>query len=241
MSASGVADDAARDRGASVPCGTAAAPGGSPPSSRNIQKQEISMSIRRFSPTAWLAAVPAFLLTAGCGNDVVTEPGFPPPPEAVASMQEPPPIDVVFVTGRHLFTDAVAVQVRDKPDGRPTTVSNLQDASRMAVARITVQPGARFPWHTHPGPVLVAVTEGTLVYVYADDCVERTYPRGTAFSDPGFGNVHYAFNPTGGETVIVATFLGVPATGPVTLPVDAATSAALDAKCGVAAASMHSH
>jgi quercetin dioxygenase-like cupin family protein len=110
----------------------------------------------------------------------------------------------------------------------------------MVVLRITVQPGARFPWHTHPGPVLVAVTQGDLVYVYGDDCVERTYPTGTALADPG-SNVHFAFNPSGGETVLIATFLGVPATGPLTIPVDAGTSAALDAKCGVAPAALHTH
>jgi hypothetical protein len=70
--------------------------------------------------------------------------------------------------------------------------------------------------------------------------VERTYPAGTALVDPG-NNVHYAFNPTGGETVLIATFLGVPAEGLLTIPVDAATATALDAKCGVAAASSHTH
>jgi hypothetical protein len=111
----------------------------------------------------------------------------------------------------------------------------------MAVVKFTIQPGVRFPWHSHPGLVMVAVTKGDLVFVYGDDCVQRRYPAGTAFVDPGFGNVHYAFNPTGGELVIVATFLGVPATGPLTIPVDPAESTALDAKCGVAAAMSHAH
>jgi hypothetical protein len=53
--------------------------------------------------------------------------------------------------------------------------------------------------------------------------------------------VHFAFNPAGGETVLIATFLGVPATGPLTIPVDAGTSAALDAQCGVAPAALHTH
>jgi hypothetical protein len=78
--------------------------------------------------------------------------------------------------------------------------------------------------------------------VYADDCVERPYATGTAFVDPGFGNVHYAFNPTAGETIIVATFLGVPpAPAPLTNVVDPETSAALDDKCQVAAAMTHAH
>ena len=80
-----------------------------------------------------------------------------------------------------------------------------------------MQPGAQFHWHTHPGPVIVNVTQGELVYVRADDCVERPYTAGTAFNDPGRGNVHTAFNPTDGETVLVATFTEVSADGPLTI------------------------
>jgi quercetin dioxygenase-like cupin family protein len=150
------------------------------------------------------------------------------------------PITTEPLTGRHEFSDDIAAQFRLKPEGRPRKVVNIDDPSRMAVLKITVQPGARFPWHIHPGPVMVAVTQGDLVYVYGDDCTERTYPTGTALLDPG-SNVHFAFNPTGGETVLIATFLGVPATGPLTIPVDDGTSAALNAKCGVAPAAVHSH
>lgn len=152
------------------------------------------------------------------------------------------PILAEPLTQRHQFTDRIAVQVRLKPDGLPTEVVNIQDASNIAVVRFTIQPGVRFPWHSHPGLVMVTVTQGELVFVYANDCVQRPYATGTAFVDPGFGNVHYAFNPTGGETIIVATFLGVPpAPAPLTNPVDAATSTALDAKCNVAAALAHTH
>lgn len=159
---------------------------------------------------------------------------------SVPQLDEAPlPIAVEQLTLRHEFTDDVDAQIRLMPEGRPRDVVNLQDASHMAVLRFTVQPGVRFPWHTHPGLVLVTVTQGELVYVYADDCVRRTYPMGAAFVDPG-DNVHFAFNPTAGETILVATFLGVPATGPLTLPVGASESAALDAKCSVASAS-HTH
>jgi quercetin dioxygenase-like cupin family protein len=158
----------------------------------------------------------------------------------LASIESPAPIATELLTDRHEFTDDIAAQIRLKPEGRPLKVVNLDDASRMAVLKITVQPGARFPWHTHPGPVMVAVTQGDLVYVYGDDCVERTYPMGTALVDPG-ANVHFAFNPTGGVTVLIVTFIGVPATGPLTIPVDAGTSAALDAQCGVAPAALHTH
>lgn len=163
-------------------------------------------------------------------------------PGALASSHSSTPVPILAepLTGRHQFTDDVSAQIRLKPDGRSREVVNIKDASNMVVVRFTVQPGVRFPWHTHPGLVMVSVTQGELVFVYGDDCVQRPYAAGKAFVDPGFGNVHYAFNRTAGVTVIVATFLGVPATGPLTLPVAAPEAAALDAKCGLTPA-VHAH
>ena len=88
------------------------------------------------------------------------------------------------------------------------------------VAKITVQPGAQFPWHTHPGPVIVNIAQGELTYIMAHDCVDRPYAVGTAFVDPGRGMVHTAVNRTGEVTVLLATFFEVPETGPLTIPVD---------------------
>lgn len=118
---------------------------------------------------------------------------------------------------RGTWTDQVSAQVRVRLDGTGTNVINMQDPSSMAVARITVEPGAQFPWHTHPGPVLVTVVQGDLTYVNADDCVERPYPAGTAFVDPGRGNVHTAFNAGGEDTLLYATFLEATAEGPLTI------------------------
>jgi len=179
---------------------------------------------------------------AACKDDSVTSTNVPSVGSAVGDVAPPLPIASEPLTQRHEFTDDVSVQVRLKPSGRSREVVNIDDASRMAVVRFTVQPGVRFPWHSHPGLVMVAVTQGDLVFVYGDDCVQRRYRAGTAFIDPGFGNVHYAFNPTGGELVIVATFLGVPnAPAALTNPVSLTAAAALDAKCGAVAASVHSH
>lgn len=129
----------------------------------------------------------------------------------------PPPILVEPLTPRSLFTDDVRGQFRIKLEGHGTNVVNMRDLSRSVVARITVQPGAQFPWHTHPGPVIVNIAQGELVYVEASDCIERPYPAGTAFVDPGHGHIHTAFNRTGGVTVIYATFFEVPAQGPLTI------------------------
>jgi quercetin dioxygenase-like cupin family protein len=140
-----------------------------------------------------------------------------------AAQQPPPPIATELLTGRAVFTDNIDLKLKIKLDGHGTTVVNAGDPSRTLVARFTVQPGAQFPWHSHAGPVIVNVTQGELVYVGADDCVERAYPAGTAFVDPGHGHVHTAFNDTDAVTVIVATFYEAPAQGPLLIPAEAPT------------------
>jgi quercetin dioxygenase-like cupin family protein len=138
-----------------------------------------------------------------------------------AAQEPPPPIGTELLTDRAVFTDNVDLKVKTKLDGKATRVVNVKDPSRTVTARFTVQPGAQFPWHTHAGPVVVNVVEGELVYVGADDCVERAYSAGTAFVDLGRGHVHTAFNPTDDVTVFVATFFEAPAAGPLLIPAEA--------------------
>lgn len=140
---------------------------------------------------------------------------------ALADDPPPPPaLQVEVLAPAAEFTDDVAIQVRNKFWGRGTEVLNMQDASNIVVAKVTIQPKAVFPWHTHPGPVLISVVQGNFVYTLADDCLDRWYLPGTAVIDAGFGNVHTAFNPDdSGETIVIATFLGVPAGDPVTIVV----------------------
>lgn len=143
-----------------------------------------------------------------------------------------PPVDshekftVDLLAGPARFPDEVAATFRTKYDGgTETIVSNLpRDASNTIVARVSWGPGGTSGWHTHPGPVVVSVTEGALELVNERDCVVRTYAAGEAFVDPGQGNVHIASNAS--ETapaVAYATFLGVPDGAPATVwvpPVD---------------------
>jgi quercetin dioxygenase-like cupin family protein len=139
----------------------------------------------------------------------------------VPSGAQPPPIGVEPLTDRAVFTDNVDLKLKNKLDGKATEVTNVKDPSRTVTVRFTVQPDAVFGWHTHPGPVVVNVVEGELVYVAADDCVEREYPAGTAFVDAGGDHVHNAFNRTDGPTVLVATFFGMPPVpDPLTIPAD---------------------
>lgn len=135
----------------------------------------------------------------------------------LAQADAPPPIALETLTPRSAFTDAVSFDLTiGLQDGETITMSVTEPGNSL-VAKITVQPGALFPWHTHPGPIAVNVAEGALVYIPANDCIERYYPAGTVFFDPGRGNVHTAYNAYDGVTVLIATYFEVPAEGPLTI------------------------
>jgi quercetin dioxygenase-like cupin family protein len=142
----------------------------------------------------------------------------------LAAQVAPPPIATEVLTPRSVFPDDVDMKVKLRGEDE-TEVVNVLDPSRTVTARFTIQPGARFPWHSHAGPVVVNVGEGTLVFVETD-CSERSYPMGTAFVDTGHGHVHSAYNPTDGVTVIVATFFEAPAEGSLLIPADTPACAA---------------
>jgi quercetin dioxygenase-like cupin family protein len=167
------------------------------------------MSRKRGAALAAAALIAVLVISAGVVPSAAQEP--------------PPPIGIEPLTGRAEFTDNVDLKLKNKLDGTATEVVNVKDPSLTLTARITVQPGAKFGWHTHPGPVIVNVVEGELVYVAADDCVEREYPADTAFIDAGGDHVHNAFgDPDTGPTVLVATFFHAPpAPAPLLIPAEA--------------------
>ena len=140
------------------------------------------------------------------------------------------------------FPDRVAAQFRidytvspdedfeEKVTGRPasssgTVISNLpKDASNVIFAKVRWNPDGTTGWHTHPGPVIVSITEGEIEVVNERDCIPRRYAAGQAFIDPGQGAVHIASNASSTEDAAAyATFLGVPDGSPPTIwtqPVD---------------------
>ena len=107
------------------------------------------------------------------------------------------------------------------PTGFFVAHNNVADIPVSAIAR-AVQPngadvfvqhlslGANqvFAWHTHPGPVIVTVRSGSLIYQDGgpNACRDRRYTAGEGFVDPGFGHVHRVIaGPSGAE--IYSTFL----------------------------------
>jgi len=116
----------------------------------------------------------------------------------------PPPVAIEVLTPRATFTDQVSMRIRLKVEGEGTQVIKTSNASRIVTTRVTVQPGAQIPWHTHHGPVFVG----------------RRYSAGNAFVDPGHRHVHTAYNSGSTVTQFLATFFEVPADGPISIPAD---------------------
>ena len=145
-----------------------------------------------------------------------------------AAVDPPPPIAAELLTPRSVFPDQITMKIKLKNHNGGTTVVKVHDPSRTVAVRYTVQPGARFPWHTHPGPVIVNIVSGSLTYVVGmrhgptTMCEEKPYTAGQAFVDPGHGHIHSAYNPGTQPTVLVATFLEAPETGPFLIAADPA-------------------
>jgi hypothetical protein len=95
------------------------------------------------------------------------------------------------------------------------------DGTDMLVQHVRLGPNAPTGWHTHPGPALVSVVKGSLVYEDAaapNSCRRIAYGPGQGFVDRGFGHVHRAIAgpdgvdfyvtyllPRGSETHVVPT------------------------------------
>jgi len=137
-----------------------------------------------------------------------------------AAQDPPPPIAAEPLTLRSVFPEDIDMKFKLKLHDGGTMVVNVDDPSRTVDVRYTVQPGAQFPWHSHRGPVVVNIISGSLTYVPAGSCHERTFTMGQAFVDPGHGHVHTAYNPGTEPTVFIATFLEAPEAGPLLIPAD---------------------
>jgi len=139
-----------------------------------------------------------------------------------AAVDPPPAIAAEPLTARSVFPDAVDIKFKLKTHQGGTMVVHVDDPSRTVDVKYTVQPGARFPWHSHYGPVIVNIISGSLTYVPEGTCHEVTYSAGEAFVDAGHGHVHSAYNPGTQPTVFIATFFEAPEAGALLIPADPA-------------------
>lgn len=56
-------------------------------------------------------------------------------------------------------------------------------APQLTVRRVTLQPGAQFPWHTHPMPAAGYVIAGTLEVESHDGKIKRRFNAGEALAE----------------------------------------------------------
>jgi quercetin dioxygenase-like cupin family protein len=58
--------------------------------------------------------------------------------------------------------------------------------------------GGTTGWHTHPGPSLIFVVDGTVTNYTSDEasCTPHAYSKGESFIDPGSGDEHILRNET---------------------------------------------
>lgn len=131
------------------------------------------------------------------------------------------------------FTDRVRIKFHVKIDGARTKAIRLHHPGGIATATFELEPGDSFPWHVHPGPVLVSVVDGgELTYMRGRDCVARPYAAGSVFLEPGPG-LHTAFN-QGTETItLVGTFFDVAPGEALATPASTSKQLRLDAKCDI--------
>lgn len=75
------------------------------------------------------------------------------------------------------------------------------------VQHAAIAPGASTGWHSHAGPVIVLMVNGTLTLYNGDDkaCTGHQYGSGKGFIDGGFGHIHIARN----EGTVPAEFYAV--------------------------------
>jgi quercetin dioxygenase-like cupin family protein len=100
-----------------------------------------------------------------------------------------------LAAGDKIKTDQLKLDVRDDLD--------------VVTQTITIAPGGHTGWHSHPGPVFVTITAGTMTFYDGDDpaCTPVEYAAGDAFIDEGVGHVHIARNEGTTNLVLYATYL----------------------------------
>jgi len=86
------------------------------------------------------------------------------------------------------------------------------------VMHFTIAPGGHTGWHSHPGPVFVMITAGTLTLEHSDG-TSAVYPAGTGFVEDPY-RVHIARNQSATEGLELDAFILIPIDAPVRIDED---------------------
>jgi hypothetical protein len=128
----------------------------------------------------------------------------------------------LVIVGAAVASHVTVVDPATVPTGMLAAHNSIDDVPVSALARAVKPDGTEFyvqhvrlgpnvatGWHTHPGPALVAVVDGSLTYedAKANSCDRIVYDEGEGFVDRGFGHVHRAIAGADGVDFYVAYLL----------------------------------
>ncbi len=121
---------------------------------------------------------------------------------------------LVGSSGGGVIFDEIDLSLKRKKDERNGLPEwkvkvDTKGLSELYVVKNTFAPGSTSGWHTHPGPSLISVLQGTITAYHGDDptCTPRTYTAPASFLDEGGEHVHLLRNETGAPAVTVAVQL----------------------------------
>jgi Cupin domain len=109
---------------------------------------------------------------------------------------------------RGAYDDFKVKSVNDSPVEFDVKAKSVVD---VVVRKHDYAVGSHTGWHSHPGPVFITVTEGTLTYYLYDDptCTPHEVTKGSGFVDDGRG--HMVRNESGQPAQDVSVIIAPPA------------------------------
>jgi quercetin dioxygenase-like cupin family protein len=116
------------------------------------------------------------------------------------------------VAARAAFADVVDLKFSIRDDYRGRDNIRVRNTGDTVMQQITFAPGGFSGWHSHPGPAVVLIKSGELIFYDGDDesCTGRTFAAGQALIDPGQGHVHFALNQGATPAEVWVTYFDVP-------------------------------
>ena len=109
---------------------------------------------------------------------------------------------------RGAYEDFKVKSIKDSPVEFDVKAKSVVD---VVVRKHDYAVGSHTGWHSHPGPVFITVTEGTLTYYLYDDptCTPHVVTKGSGFVDDGRG--HMVRNESGQPAQDVSVIIAPPA------------------------------
>jgi quercetin dioxygenase-like cupin family protein len=117
-----------------------------------------------------------------------------------------------FSSDARLFNFPGGIDVHTNDESPQQVKIKTKDDTDVYLVTNTVAPGGSSGWHTHPGPSLIFVKEGTATFYDADDpsCAPHVHRAGDGVIDPGDGHVHLLRN-EGTTPLVTVTVQFIPA------------------------------